>query len=135
MLELMLICSSWVRLMLERHHSSRISLVHGVEVVWKLDVKAPIIILKWGFLRPFAICVQKLGDREEQLYEYDLMMKIDQKELWEWENQRWIIPIFEEGEPVDTAFSGATASRIGAMTYGACKSTLVEGLSDSSNIG
>ncbi|GJT63409.1 reverse transcriptase domain-containing protein [Tanacetum coccineum] len=39
--------------------------------------------------------------------------------------------VVEEGEPVDTACSGATASGIGAMTSGACKSTL----SDSSNIG
>ncbi|GJS58905.1 hypothetical protein Tco_0653689 [Tanacetum coccineum] len=35
--------------------------------------------------------------------------------------------VLEEGEPVDTACSGATTSGIGAMTSGACKSTLVEG--------
>ncbi|GKG37367.1 hypothetical protein Tco_0447540, partial [Tanacetum coccineum] len=29
----------------------------------------------------------------------------------------------EEGEPVDIECSGATASGIGAMTSGACKST------------
>nr|GFA31149.1 hypothetical protein [Tanacetum cinerariifolium] len=43
--------------------------------------------------------------------------------------------IVEEGEPVDAAGSRATTSVIGAMTLGAGKSTLGEGVSNLSNSG
>ncbi|GKE69222.1 hypothetical protein Tco_1527294, partial [Tanacetum coccineum] len=43
--------------------------------------------------------------------------------------------VVEEGEPVDTAGSGATTSVIRAMTAGAMQSTLGGGMSNSSNIG
>ncbi|GJY28704.1 hypothetical protein Tco_0404471 [Tanacetum coccineum] len=43
--------------------------------------------------------------------------------------------VVEEGEPVDAAGSRATTSAIRAMTSGAGRSTLDEGLSNSSNSG
>ncbi|GJR70727.1 hypothetical protein Tco_0016792 [Tanacetum coccineum] len=67
--ELMLLCSSCSTDVRKGTNSSRIRLVHVVVVVWKLVCREHRLYSQVGDPSSIFYCVQKLGDRDAQLYE------------------------------------------------------------------